>query len=62
MNLNSNLNIKTIVNLDIIAETESESKDDIDMQKEVEKMDKESRVARRAFEQRIQKHKLIQVR
>ena len=50
------------MNLDIIAETESESKDDIDMQKEVEKMDKESRVARRAFEQRIQKHKLIQVR
>jgi Protein kinase domain len=45
----------------IEAETEAEARDDVDMLKEVEKMDKESRVARRAFEQRIQKHKLIQV-
>jgi hypothetical protein len=29
--------------------------------KELEKIDKEARVARRAFEQRIQKHKIIQV-
>ena len=46
----------------IEAETEAEARDDVDMLKEVEKMDKESRAARRAFEQRIQKHKLIQVR
>jgi WNK lysine deficient protein kinase len=51
-----------LIPLGIEAETEAEARDDLDMQKEVEKMDKESRVARRAFEQRIQKHKLIQVR
>jgi len=32
----------------------------VEFQQEIEKIEKESRVARRAFEQRIQKHKIIQ--
>jgi hypothetical protein len=43
------------------AESEAEAQDELDMHKETEKMDRESKIARRAFEQRIQKHKLIQV-
>jgi hypothetical protein len=36
------------------------SQKDVETHQEIEKMDKESRIARRAFEQRIQKHKIIQ--
>jgi hypothetical protein len=46
---------------DNVAESEAEAQDELDMHKETEKMDRESKIARRAFEQRIQKHKLIQV-
>ena len=63
LNLSLNINNNSNVHLTstTLEESESESRDEIDMQKEFEKMDKESRVAKRAFEQRIQKHKLIQV-
>lgn len=58
MNIEGNSEKSTADN---VAESEAEAQDELDMHKETEKMDRESKIARRAFEQRIQKHKLIQV-